>query len=287
MEANIKLHDMNLPMISIVVAVYNGADTLKQCIDSVLSQTFANKELIVIDGGSCDGTIELLEANSQINYWISEPDTGVYNAWNKALSHVKGEWICFLGADDYFWNNQVLERMAQELAVVSSSISVAYGSVMLLNSQGDTLYPIGDPWGAVKQRFKQVMSVPHPGLMHRRSLFERQGQFDESFRIGGDYEFLLRELKTAEAFFIPDLITVAMRQGGLSSTPFNSLESLMDARRAQKLHGQVFPGPVWLSAVIRIYIRLFLWEVVGENSARKLMDIGRKIMGRPPYWTKT
>lgn len=274
-------------MISVVVAVYNGADTLKQCIDSVLLQTFANKELIVIDGGSSDGTVELLKANSQINYWMSEPDTGVYNAWNKALSHAKGEWICFLGADDYFWNNQVLADMAQALAAVPSSISVAYGSVMLLNSQGETLYSIGDPWNEVKQRFKQVMSVPHPGSMHRRSLFDRLGQFDESFRIGGDYELLLRELKTADAFFIPDLVTVAMRQGGLSSTPSNSLESLMDARRAQKLHGQLIPGPIWVSAVIRVYIRLLLWEVFGERLARKLIDMGRRLMGLPPYWTKT
>ncbi|AMK75083.1 MULTISPECIES: glycosyltransferase family 2 protein [Methylomonas] len=278
----------DLPMISIIVAVYNGVNTLKQCIDSVLVQTFANKELIVIDGGSNDGTVDLLETNStQISYWISEPDKGVYNAWNKALSEAKGEWICFLGADDYFWNNRVLEHLAQELVFVSSDISAVYGKVMLLNNQGDVLYPIGDPWGEVKHRFKQVMSIPHPGLMHRRSLFERWGRFDESFRIGGDYELLLRELKSADAFFIPDIITVAMRQGGLSSTPSNSLESLMDARRAQKLHGQAFPGPIWISAVARVYIRLVLWEVLGEQLARKLIDLGRKLMGLPPYWTKT
>jgi len=261
---------------------------LQQCIDSVARQTYANIELIIIDGGSKDGTVDLLMANSeQINYWISEPDSGIYNAWNKGLSRAKGEWICFLGADDYFWDAQVLDRMASKLVTIPTDIRVAYGQIMLLNNDGGKLYPIGEPWNEVKERFKQVMCIPHPGLMHRRSLFEQHGNFDESFRIGGDYELLLRELKTAEAIFVPDIIMIGMRQGGLSSSPSNSIESMWDIRRAQRMHGLIFPGHFWMMAMIRVYLRLILWNLIGEKMTRKLLDLGRRAKGLPLYWTKT
>lgn len=277
-----------LPLISIVVAVYNGADTLRQCMESVLQQTYSNKELVIVDGGSKDGTVELIEGyKDRLGYWISEPDRGIYNAWNKGLKQAKGEWICFLGADDYFWNPQVLERMAERLATIPPEIRVAYGQIMLLNNNGESLYPIGEPWSEVKEHFKQIMSIPHPGLMHRRSLFEQHGNFDESFRIGGDYELLLRELKTADAAFIPDVITVAMRQGGISSSPSNSIKSLLEARRAQRMHGQPFPSLFWIRAMIRVYIRLLLWRVLGEKTARRLLDLGRRGVGLPAYWTRT
>lgn len=277
-----------MPLISIIVAVYNGAKTLQQCIDSVAHQTYPNRELIIIDGGSKDGTVEILTENSdKINYWISEPDRGIYNAWNKGLSQAKGEWICFLGADDFFWNDQVLERMSVALQNVPPDVRLAYAQIMLLSADGESLFSAGEPWEKIRGRFRQGSCLSHQGVMHRRSLFEQNGKFDESFRIAGDYELMLRELKTAEAMFIPDIITTAMRQGGLSSNPSNSIEAMQDIRRAQKMHGQYFPSFFWLVAMIRVYIRLLLWNSVGERTTRKLLDLGRRIRGLPPYWTRT
>lgn len=276
------------PLITVIVAVYNHVRTLQQCIDSVVRQTYPNKELIIIDGGSKDGTVDLLEENrEQISYWISEPDRGIYNAWNKGLAQAHGEWICFLGADDFLWDAQVLERVAAQLVMIPPDIRVAYGQIMLLNNQGENLYPVGEPWKKVKERFKQIMSVPHPGLMHRRSLFEQHGNFDESFRIAGDYELLLRELKTADAFFISDIILAAMRQGGVSSDPANSLVGIRELRAAQRKNGQRWPGRIWLTAMANAYIRLLLWNLLGEHAARRILDLGRRIMGLPAFWTKT
>lgn len=276
------------PLITIIVAVFNGGKTLQQCIDSVAQQTYANKELIIIDGGSKDGTVDLLVANREkIRYWISESDNGIYNAWNKGLSQAKGEWICFLGADDFFWDAQVLEQMAAKLQVIPSDILVAYGQIMLLNNNAETLYPIGQPWEEIKNRFKQVMCIPHQGVMHRSNLFERHGKFDESFRIAGDYELLMRELKTGNAAFISNLITTGMRQGGLSSNPASTLVAMREIRRAQQIHGQRLPGWIWLAAMIRVYMRLLLWRILGEGLTRRVLDMGRRVMGDPLYWTKT
>ncbi|HOQ42090.1 MAG TPA: glycosyltransferase family 2 protein [Smithellaceae bacterium] len=275
------------PLISIIIAVFNGVKTLQQCIDSVVQQGYANKELIIIDGGSKDGTVDLLKSNSEhISYWISEPDRGIYQAWNKGLLHAKGDWICFLGVDDYFWNNHVLEHMSDALQNVPPDVRLAYAQIMLLDANGESLFAIGEPWEKIRDRFKQGLCLPHPGLMHRRSLFERNGNFDESFRIAGDYELMLRELKTAEAVFIPGIITIAMRTGGISSNPANSLLSLKEIRLAQRMHGQYFPSLFWLRAMIRIYMRLLLWNSLGETKARKLLDLGRRMKGLPAYWTR-
>lgn len=265
------------PLISVIVAVYNGDKTLQQCIDSVTRQTYANKELIVIDGGSRDGTVELIKANQgRIGYWISEPDGGIYNAWNKGLKQAKGEWICFLGADDRFWDEHVLEHMVGALHGLPPEIRIAYGQIMLIDADGKNLHPIGEPWKEIRERFRQIMSIPHPGMMHRRTLFDQSGYFDESYRIAGDYELLLRELKNGEAHYIPDLVTVAMMQGGISSDPANGLLAMQEMRRAQRLHGQRLPGLLWLTTTAKVYIRLLLWHVLGKNLAGKLFNLSKR-----------
>ena len=275
------------PAISVIVAVYDGVKTLQQCIDSVALQSYPNKELIVIDGGSKDGTTDLLGANdSKIDCWISEPDKGIADAWNKGLKRAKGDWICFLGADDFFWNKDVLALLSIELDKVPYEVHMAYTQIMLVSAEGNILYTVGNPWEKVKKRFKQGLCLPHQGVMHRRSLFERNGNFDESFRIGPDYELMLRELKAAEIVFIPEIILSAMRQGGLSSNPSNSIEAMKDVRRAQKIHGQYFPSLFWILAILKIYIRSLIWKLIGEQKTRKLLDFCRSIKRLPPYWTK-
>jgi glycosyltransferase involved in cell wall biosynthesis len=280
--------DLPSPLLTVIVAVFNGAATLQQCIDSVTSQTYPNKELVIIDGGSQDGTVEILKANQEsISYWISEPDCGIYNAWNKGLAQAKGDWICFLGADDFFWNEKVLAQAAEHLIKLPPSIRVAYAKIMLLNSHGEEVYLANAPWEKTKDQFKKIMCIQHQGVMHRRSLFELHGKFDETFKIAGDYEFLLRELKASDASFIPNLVLTGMRQGGISSNPKNSLAMFREIRRAQRMHGFSLPSGLWLRVVLRVYLRLLIWKILGERTARKFLDSGRRVMGLPPFWTKT
>lgn len=279
---------LGTPSISIVVAVFNGALTLQRCIDSVARQTYPHKELIVIDGGSSDGTDEILKAsNEKIAYWVAEPDRGISHAWNKALLRAHGEWICFLGADDLFWDTTVLGRISEQLRGLSPSIRVVYGQNMLVNGRGESLYPMGASWQTLKGKFRTSMCLPHPGMMHHRSLFEQHGPFDESFRIAGDYEMLLRELKHADALFIPNLIIAGVRQGGISSNPNSSLLVLAESRRAQRMHGRRFPPLIWMWSMIKVYLRLLLWLVLGERFARRALDLGRQILDQPRHWTKT
>jgi glycosyltransferase involved in cell wall biosynthesis len=226
------------PLISVIVAVFNGAKTLQGCIDSVAGQTYPHNELIVIDGASTDGTVDVIRSNdTRIAYWESRPDRGVYHAWNKALDHAGGEWICFLGADDYLWSEGVLERLAPHLrAAAAQGVRVVYGRLALVSTKGDLVEMLGLPWEKVGRRFRQDMSIPHPGTMHHRSLFEMHGRFDESFRMAADYELLLRELKSRDARFVPDVAVTGMRLGGVSNTPSSALLQIQDVARARRKH---------------------------------------------------
>ncbi len=146
-QAGIQVNSPDQVAVSIIISVFNGRATLQQCIDSIRQQTLANKELIVIDGGSQDGTVDLLRANAEwISYWESEPDRGIYHAWNKALAHAHGEWICFLGADDFLWDPTVLERTGVQLQKLPQDIRVAYGRIMLIGEDGEPTRSIGQPW---------------------------------------------------------------------------------------------------------------------------------------------
>lgn len=277
------------PLISVVIAVYNRIATLQQCIDSISSQTLQEVELIIIDGGSTDGTVELLTANAtRLDYWISEPDEGIYNAWNKALRHATGEWICFLGADDYLWGNDSLVRMAAALKTLPIETTLAYGQVMLLGLDDAPLYLVGEPYNPKLQQRVDVMGMPpHPGLMHRRSVFEERGGFDENFRIAGDTELLLRELQRSPACFVPNVTVVGMRQGGISSKPSNIFKSLMELRRIQLKRGMKWPGIPWTLALLRASVRWILWKLIGERLTRSALDFGRKVSGKPAFWTRT
>jgi len=276
-----------LPLLTVIIAVFNSKATLQRCIDSIVRQTYPNKELIIIDGGSTDGTVAMLEENcDSFSYWISEPDLGIYNAWNKGLAHARGEWICFLGADDYFWNDTVLERIAAKLVLLPENIRVAYGLIMLIGADGEAPRPKGEPWEQIKEFFREYMCIPHVGTMHRRSLFERYEKFDESFRIAGDYELLLRELITGEAEFFPEIISVAQVLGGISTHPENYLPTLRETLRAQKMHG-LKPGKYVLREMRKERVRLLIWMIFGERMARKLLDLRRRMKGLPPHWTRT
>lgn len=263
-----------MPLISVIVAVLNGAEILEQCIESVNGQTYTNKELIIIDGGSNDGTVDLLKANDdKVSYWISEPDSGIYSAFNKGLVQAKGEWICFLGADDYFWDSQVLARMSDYLMKLPPIICVAYGQVMVVNAGGEKICLLGEPWGKTEDRFRQILLyMPHQGVMHRRILFEQHGQFDEFFRITGDNELLLRELKTADAFFIPDIVIAAMRQGGISSEINNFLVVMRETRRIAKIHNQCLPKSYCFIEMSKGYMKLLLLVILGKQLAMKLLN---------------
>ena len=197
--------------ISIIIATLNSGASLQKCIDSVISQSHCNRELIIVDGGSSDGTVEILKKNAEaIEYWESTPDHGIYDAWNKGLSHASGDWVCFLGSDDFLAHRDVLRHL---VANPSPDVTLVTGLALIQDSSGRQMRYFGGPWNWNKMKHSQC--VAHSGAIVKRNEFARVGQFDSSFRIAGDYDFLLRLGRSINARFIDETVVV-MTEGGQS-----------------------------------------------------------------------
>lgn len=206
--------------ISIIIATYNVAKDLPACLDSCLRQTWHDKEIIVIDGGSTDGTLEVIRSYApRLGYWTSERDKGIYDAWNKALPHVTGSWVLFRGADDLFWDDSVLEKAVPALESAAPEELICYGAVVHVNERQDLVGIRAAAWERAKPQFFKKMTIPHPGTFHHVRLFRRFGGFDPSYRVAGDYDFLLRAIRGgADAKFLPGLIVTRISAGGISNT---------------------------------------------------------------------
>lgn len=213
-------------MISVVISVLNGEKTLASCLDSVLEQDYESIEVLVIDGGSTDSTHDILSRYSgNIDYCISELDTGVYHAWNKAVRVAKGEWICFLGCDDTFSSKDSLSKLARH--AIHPAVNYVSGMSALVDSSGKRKSPEGKPFDATE--LGRGMKFSHPGSLHHVSLFREYGLFNETFKIAGDYEFFIRCRKAIRPAFMP-LTVVLMGDCGMSNT--QQLRVFLESYRA-------------------------------------------------------
>jgi glycosyltransferase involved in cell wall biosynthesis len=265
---------------SVVIAVLDAEATLERALASVVGQSCPSWELLVVDGASTDRTLEIIRAHaSRLAHWESAPDEGVCHAWNKALAHAKGEWVSFLGADDYLWDSRVLERVAGQLDVLEPDCAVAYGKVQLVGPAGELLAMVGQPWSRAAPLLRDHMSIPHQATFHRASLFRQFGPFDTSFRICGDYELLLRALPARGAHFL-DEVVVAMQRGGLSDRPGQSAVMAEEFLRAQHMHG-LRRLPPWISFRLwRARGRRALGRFLGEARADAVASAYHALAGR-------
>ncbi len=217
--------DANIPFFSIITSVYNGKDEIEQTILSISRQSFRDFEFIVVDGGSKDGTQEILKKhNDIITKWISEPDSGIYNAWNKGVRLAKGKWIAFVGAGDRL----LPDALARYADYIRANDGLDYvSSRVQLEDAGKISRVIGESWQWPK--FQRYMCVGHVGSMHNASLYKRLGMYDETYRITGDYEFLLRAGDKLRTGFI-DSPTAVMKVGGVSNSNARVFKEAMRAK---------------------------------------------------------
>lgn len=273
------------PSLSIIVAVYNGARTLERCIDSVVHQTYPYKELIIMDGGSVDGSLEILKRHdSQIKYWESKPDRGIYHAWNKALAHAEGEWICFIGSDDFFVDQGVLAKTVPYLIdAINHDCLYAYGRVELYSDKNRRVVETAnDSWEIMKKKFRRGGFLVHSGSFHHRSLFDGSG-FNECYKICSDKDFLYRNLKSRNAYFIDEVI-IRMSMGGLSYSLAAKRQMVAEALVVWKdIPMTTFPWFLYVSA-IKIVCYSIIQGIFGERFSVKLADALRRLRGENPYW---
>ena len=260
----------------------------RRCIDSVSDQTYPNKELIIIDGGSTDGTIDILMTNNdKIAYWKSEPDNGIYHAWNKALGHASGDWVCFLGSDDYLWKSSVFEEIRPHMIKAESQgIRMVYGQVARVTEDDEISCVDAFSWEYTWRSIiiDGIGTFTHQGMFHHRSLFELYGRFDESFKIAGDYELLIRAFKGGgDAYFINGLIVAGMQTGGITSNCIKMVKENARARQNNRLRVITIP---WLISYAWAICYPFLNYMIGDRNVRYLVTFGKRLVMHLSYRKK-
>ncbi len=231
------------PLISVITVSFNSVDFIEQTIRSVLSQSYPHIEYIIIDGGSKDGTAEVIRKyGPQLAYWHSKPDRGLAHAFNLGLAQATGDWIIYLHSDDFFLNPAVVEEMVPHL-LKHPQADVVYGNCIRMTREPD---PKPAPWCQIMggswswQVFRRRCDLPHQAAFTNRRYFDMVGPFNEAFASALDYEFFLRGGSGLKAVYVP-LTVSGMREGGLSGNP---LPNFREARHAKILRQAL---PAWLA----------------------------------------
>ena len=201
--------------ISVITVVRNGMPFVAQTIDSVVNQNYRELEYIVIDGGSTDGTVEVIKSHeSKVTKWISEKDDGIADAFNKGLSLATGDYLLYLNSDDALANADVIGEIAEQI-VENDYPSLIYGDCDVLDRDSSRpLYRASIQFS--KAGMLRGQMLPHPSMFANRHYFEKYGDFDRQFRIAMDYEWLLRGGQQERIVHVPLLVT-NVRNGGIST----------------------------------------------------------------------
>jgi glycosyltransferase involved in cell wall biosynthesis len=209
--------------VSIITAVHNGESEIVRTLDSVAAQDYRNIEHLVIDGGSRDATIPLVRQHGlRVSQCISEPDRGVYDAFNKGLRVATGDVIAFLNAGDTYLDQRVVSRMVGALS--SAGTDATFADTLIVDRRNEQ---------RILRRYSSRLFTPermrfglmpaHPSLFMRRAIYESVGEYDATFRIAGDYELCLRAFRRSAARYryVGEPV-VRMPNGGLSNRGWRS-----------------------------------------------------------------
>lgn len=221
------MNSTNIPLITIITVSYNAVKTIEDTIVSVLGQTYNNIEYIIIDGGSTDGTLDIIKKyQDKITYWVSEPDKGIYDAMNKGIAKANGELIGIINADDWYELNaieQSVEIYKQE------RFDVLYGNMNFLRRKGYIL-KITPPENIKK--IKKKMIICHPSCFITKNAYNKWGLYDKSFKIAADYDLLLRYYIKGAIFKKVNFLIANFREGGVSS--YFSIKNFLENIKARK-----------------------------------------------------
>lgn len=228
--------------ISIITATFNSAQTVRDTFNSILKQTYKNIEYIVVDGLSKDNTLDIIKEyepffNGKMR-WISEKDNGLYDAMNKGITMASGDIIGILNSDDFFTSNDILATIVETMS--NKNIDAVYGDIHFVNNK-DTKKCIRYYSSAVfRPHLMSIGLMPaHPSFYCKRKIYEKYGLFDTEFKIGADFESLLRYIyihKIKTKYIKRDFVT--MRIGGASTRNIKSrLQIMQDHIKAMKKNG--------------------------------------------------
>lgn len=222
----------NSPKISIITVAFNSESTIKATIESVLAQDYNNIEYIIIDGGSSDGTLDVIKKyESQIHYFSSKPDAGIYDGMNKGIRVATGDIVGILNSDDFYPNNFIINNVVKSF--IQEKCDAVYGDLVYVNAKDTN--KIERYWQSGNysaSKIKNGWMLPHPTFFVKRSIYTRFGLYNPELKKAADYQMILNLLykHNIAAYYIP-MILVKMRMGGTSNS------SLLNRIKANKEDG--------------------------------------------------
>lgn len=249
------------PTVSIITVCFNSAKTIRDTIESVINQTYQNIEYIIIDGGSIDGTLDIIkEYEPYIAKWVSEPDDGIYDAMNKGIQMATGEIIGMINSDDWLEVDAI--RSVVKMYLLHPDGDVFHGKVRVIDKFKGIRYVVSSSEDVYKQNnFK--MKIPHGGVFITKKCYRDQGLYDINFKIGADHDLLLRLINNNKSFVFVNQVISNMNTGGISSTQYT--ETFKEHRDINIKHGQgVFKS--W-AQYIKSICKTFLVKVLINNKA--------------------
>ena len=207
--------------VSVVTVVYNGAATLERTIQSVLAQDLPDIEYIIVDGGSNDGTLDIIRRyEDRLTYWISEKDQGIYDAMNKGVSLCTGEWVGLINADDAYADGAV--RSAMEAVEGRTGTNIVHGDILINYPNGSSKVKHAKRSGFLLKYWEMVLN--HPSFFVRRSYYQGR-PFNTGFRVSGDHHWTLRAWREdpRQFLYVPKVLALFTAGGASMTNPLGTV----------------------------------------------------------------
>ena len=243
--------------ISIVTVTFNAESTIERCIQSVISQSFKNLEYIIIDGNSNDKTVEIINTyKKHLQFFVSEPDKGIYDAMNKGIKAATGDVVGILNADDFFTSENILNAVSE--AFIRQNFDIVYGDLDYINSREKVIRR----WRSGKYfpgMFNWGWMPPHPAFYCKRALFDKLGYYSLEYGTAADYELMVRFMHKNElsAFYLNEVM-VKMTVGGASNKDLtNRVKGWKFDLKAMRKNGILFPFITMFFKPVRKIVQYF------------------------------
>jgi glycosyltransferase involved in cell wall biosynthesis len=209
----------NTPLITVVTVVRNGEKTLEETILSVINQTYTNIEYIVVDGASTDSTLDIVRKyEDRIDYWISEPDKGIYDAMNKGIDLATGEYIALLNSDDWY-EKDACEIVAKR--TIEEKYDVYYGMARVVDSKNNkSMFVYGNEIYAINYKM-----IAHPTCFISKEIYSKFN-YNIKYKSASDYDFIIKIYKSNASFCFIEKTMVNFRTGGMSQGYENNFETI-------------------------------------------------------------
>jgi len=277
---------MLLPVITIITSTFNAGDSLRHTAKSIQNQTYPHIQWIIADGKSTDNTVEIIKGlGDLVSVWFSQPDSGIYDAWNHALKYVRGSWVQFMGAGDEYYDEKVLENLAPILSEAYPKHDLVYGRLQYISEESRELRDIvGSPWPELKGRweyFRPKLPI-HPEVFHHSSLFLKR-QFDTSYKIAGDSHFLMQCIKEKDPLYVP-LIIDKMPLGGASGSIRRAYITSIETKRASRELGYHIPVGHYVSETLKTNCKRLCCFVLSDKYLFKIANAFRRLFGKQRRW---